>query len=75
VVKLQFGPRKIECVPDQTVLEALLSRGENVPYSCKTGMCLTCMMQCKGGAVPEESQNGIKGTLVEQGYFLLALTT
>jgi NAD(P)H-flavin reductase len=75
VVKLQFGPREVDCAPDQTVLDALLDSGEDVPYSCKTGMCLTCMMQCKGGTVPEASQNGIKGTLVEQGYFLPCVCT
>ncbi len=30
---------------NETVLEALLRNGFNVPFSCKAGVCHTCTMQ------------------------------
>ena len=41
-----------------------------MPFSCRNGICLTCMMRSRAGEVPESSQKGIKDTLRIEGHFL-----
>lgn len=67
---LDFGGQKIFCADGQSVLDALLTAGHEVPYSCKNGTCLTCQMRCHNGAVPEAAQVGIKDTFKVLGFFL-----
>ncbi|MBI1390037.1 MAG: 2Fe-2S iron-sulfur cluster binding domain-containing protein [bacterium] len=56
--------------PDETVLDALLRNGVDVPYACKTGVCQSCMMKAAAGEPPSSSQRGLKPTRRAQGYFL-----
>ena len=59
----------------ETVLDALLRQDAPAPYSCRNGVCLTCMMQCRDGTPSAESQVGIKDTLRLDGHFLPCLCT
>jgi NAD(P)H-flavin reductase/ferredoxin len=70
VATLRFDGGEIPCTGDTTVLDALLEAEQPVAFSCKTGMCLTCLLQATEGSVPEKSQKGVKDTLTAQGYFL-----
>ena len=54
----------------QTVLEALLENGQDIPHSCKMGVCITCVMQAVDGDVPADSQDGLRQSLADQGHFL-----
>lgn len=57
--------------PGESVLETLLRHGIAIANSCRVGACQSCLMRSAGGgAVPEVSRQGLKPTLVEQGYFL-----
>jgi ferredoxin-NADP reductase/ferredoxin/truncated hemoglobin YjbI len=53
-----------------TVLDALLRAGVNAPFSCRKGICHTCMMRCTKGHIPPESQRGLSDSLASQGHFL-----
>jgi NAD(P)H-flavin reductase/ferredoxin len=57
----------------ETVLECLLRHGVNVPYSCRSGVCHSCMMRSVTGTPAIESQKGLKSSLVSQNYFLPCL--
>lgn len=51
VVRLARSGRSIEVGPDETVLEALLSKGIDVDYSCREGTCGTCIARVLSGRV------------------------
>ena len=68
--RVTFRGRSIELVDDESVLDALLREGEDVPYSCRGGTCHTCRLRATSGDLPEESQRGLKETQRAQGYFL-----
>jgi len=48
-VHLKKSARTIEVSENQTILDALLIAGEDVPYSCKTGVCRTCAVEVLEG--------------------------
>lgn len=59
-----------DCGDDETVLDALLRQGVEIPYSCKLGVCLSCLLRAEPGQVPAAAQSGLRETLRERGYFL-----
>ncbi len=54
----------------ESVLETLLRHGADVPYSCRKGTCLTCMLVARSGEVPDFASEALKPTEREQGMFL-----
>lgn len=52
-----------------SVLESLESAGFRVPYSCRKGICQSCMLQTDD-PVPAQSQQGLRASQIAQGYFL-----
>ena len=70
MVKLQFDGAVYDCRRSETALEALLRQDAAVPFSCRNGICLTCMMRSLDGGVPAVAQKGLKDTLRLGGYFL-----
>lgn len=69
MAKVVFNGQPYEC-KDQSVLDCLTAHDISIPFSCRSGLCQTCMMKAVGGTVPAKSQEGLKPTLVEQNYFL-----
>ncbi len=55
---------------NETVLDALLRHGLNVPYGCKKGACQSCMLKSLDISPNPLSQNGLKDTQISQNYFL-----
>ena len=69
--ELRFAGAVYDCRNSETVLEALQRQGVSLPYSCRSGICLTCMLRSVGsGRVPPAAQEGLKDTLRAEGYFL-----
>jgi len=54
----------------ETVLDCLLREGQGVAYSCRAGVCHSCMMKMPSGTIPPEAQEGLKPALKQQGFFL-----
>lgn len=54
----------------ESVLDVLLRQGADVPYSCRKGTCLTCMMVATDGDVPDAANGALKPTERDQGLFL-----
>ena len=71
--RLRFGGVDYEVLPKETVLDALLRHGLDVPFSCKKGVCQSCLMRATDGAVPATAQHGLKETLRDHGCFLSCL--
>lgn len=54
----------------ETVLDCLLRQGVEVPHSCRSGVCHTCLLRMVAGTPSSDSQKGLKPSLIEQNYFL-----
>lgn len=67
---ITYGDRHLQTEDGESVLDTLLRNGIDAPYSCKVGVCQTCIMQCSNGQLPEDAQVALKPNLREQGYFL-----
>lgn len=52
-----------------SVLEGMEGAGIRIPYSCRVGVCQSCILQTDD-AVPIECQQGLRPQQVAQGYFL-----
>lgn len=55
---------------DESVLSCLERNGVEIPNSCRSGICHSCMLKGVSGSIPEASQTTVPETLRAQGYFL-----
>ncbi|MBT5939698.1 MAG: 2Fe-2S iron-sulfur cluster binding domain-containing protein [Rhodospirillaceae bacterium] len=67
---VHYYNRAFSCDEDQTVLDVLLENGQDIPYSCKMGVCITCVLQTDSDDLPARAQEGLRESLSEQGHFL-----
>lgn len=66
-----YQGREIELRPEETLLDGLLRAGIVVPFSCRGGICHTCLMRrVDNGAVPEQAQHGLSVQQKQQRYLL-----
>jgi len=70
MAKITYRDHHLQTEDGESVLDTLLRNNIDAPYSCKVGVCQTCIMQCIRGDLPESSQLELKPNLREQGYFL-----
>jgi len=49
---LKYQDQDVDTREGENVLDALLRRGINIPFSCRSGSCHVCMQRSTGGAVP-----------------------
>ena len=54
----------------QSVLEAALENGQDAPFSCRAGVCSTCMCKVLEGEVEMLSNHALEDYEVERGYAL-----
>ena len=54
MASIQYYNRVFPCKEGQTVLDVLLENEQDIPYSCKMGVCVTCVMQLQEGDVPTQ---------------------
>lgn len=67
---IAFEGKEYESEPDESILDCLTRHGVSVKYSCRSGVCQTCIMVAEEGTPPEKSQAGLKDVLKAQNYFL-----
>ena len=72
-VRLLPGPRTVTARDGETVLDAALAAGVNLPHSCKSGHCGSCRARLLEGAVsaPAVRPLGISEREAAEGYVLL----
>lgn len=56
--------------PSESLLDACLRSGIEIPFSCRGGVCQNCMLRCTEGKVPERAQRGLAERLAAKGYLL-----
>ena len=71
-LKIDYLGREHTCYPssEQTLLEASLQAGVEIPYACMTGTCNTCRAQCVEGCVKMDEDEGLSEEELEEGYVL-----
>ncbi len=55
---------------DETILDAALKHGADLPYACKGGVCCTCRAKVMEGEVEMEVNYGLEHDEIEKGYVL-----
>ena len=55
---------------NETVLDGLLRHGRRLSYSCKAGVCASCVLKATTGVPPARAQAGLKDSWKARGYFL-----
>lgn len=68
--KLLYQNNTLDCLGGETVLDTLLRHQQPVSFSCRNGICHTCLLKCTSGIPGTDSQNGINPELCSKGYFL-----
>lgn len=72
--RVEYQGTWVEVQGGETVLDALLRAGRQVSYSCRAGVCGSCMMRAAGHtAPPPAAQTGLKDAWRASGYFLACL--
>lgn len=69
--KIAFDGREYLAEDNESVLDCLIRHDVSVNYSCRAGVCQSCMMMMKEGTPSEASQKGLKDALKAQNYFLM----
>lgn len=67
---IAFEGKEYQSEPDESILDCLTRHGVSVKYSCRSGVCQTCVMVAQKGIPTEKSQAGLKDTLKAKNYFL-----
>lgn len=75
-LKVNYLGQQYTCHPsnDQTVLEAALEAGADLPYACMSGTCNTCRAKCVRGSVKMEEDEGLSEQEIEDGYVLTCVS-
>ncbi len=75
-IKLRFqGEEYALTIPyDKTVLDVGLEHKIKLPYSCKSGMCSTCISQCTAGSVRMDYNEVLTDKEVENGRCLICVS-
>jgi len=72
-VKVHIDDRTIEFdlpMNGQSILEAALEQGADLPYSCKGGVCATCRAKLEEGEVEMDQNYALEKEELEQGFIL-----
>ena len=74
MANVRLGERSVLLEPSETVLDGLLRCGTPVAFSCKAGVCQSCLLRLNDELSPDTdvsfAQAGLSETMRAQGYFL-----
>lgn len=70
MTSITYSGKRYACRDNESMLDAFLRHGVNVPFSCKNGVCHACLLRSTGGKPPSDAQRGIKPSLAEKDYFM-----
>ena len=69
-VTIDGATRTMTVDKDTTLLDAALENSLDAPYSCKAGVCSTCMCRVKEGKVEMAANHALEDYEVERGFVL-----
>lgn len=69
-IQFEDCTEKIKILKDQTILDAALAKDIEVPYSCKGGVCSSCICRIKEGSAQMRQNSVLTEKEVEEGLVL-----
>ncbi len=63
----------LEVAEDETILDASLDAGIDLPYDCKLGVCLVCSCKVQSGQIDQEG-SALDDEVMQQGYALTCMS-
>jgi ring-1,2-phenylacetyl-CoA epoxidase subunit PaaE len=54
----------------ESILDAALNQGLDMPYSCQSGLCTACRGKCTKGKVRMDETEGLSDDELQEGYVL-----
>lgn len=70
MTQIIFEEKPIVCNEVESVLDALLRSGHDIPHGCRAGVCQSCVMAADSGTIPAKAQIGLSAAKVDLSYFL-----
>lgn len=68
--KLRINSRVIPAAPGSNLLDALLSAGEPIAWSCRAGHCQVCLIKATAGDVPGAARQPLEPDQQRAGWLL-----
>ena len=59
----------------ENLLDGLLRQGIRIPYSCRAGICHSCLLKLENGCPPKGSQDLLSNKQVQNHYILACQST
>jgi ring-1,2-phenylacetyl-CoA epoxidase subunit PaaE len=56
--------------PDESILNAALDKGIDLPYSCQGGVCTACRGKLKSGKMHLDEREGLSDSELNEGFVL-----
>jgi ring-1,2-phenylacetyl-CoA epoxidase subunit PaaE len=64
----------LDMVSNKTILEQCLSKNVDIPFSCRSGMCNTCVAKCTDGTVKMLEGHVLPDDKVKENYVLTCIS-
>jgi NAD(P)H-flavin reductase/ABC-type phosphate/phosphonate transport system substrate-binding protein/polyferredoxin/ferredoxin len=75
MAEVKFGGKRFEWQQDESLLECLERNGEDIPNSCRSGACHSCLVRVTEGPISPIAQLGLKEVWKEQRLCLSCVST
>ncbi|KEI72162.1 2Fe-2S iron-sulfur cluster-binding protein [Endozoicomonas elysicola] len=72
--EIQFQGNSYSLDEKENLLDGLLRQHARAPYSCRAGVCHSCMLRVTAGCVPTEAQSSLTAEQIKKGYILTCQT-
>lgn len=73
MLTVRYAQHRLPIKEGQSVLDCLLAQGIQVPHSCRSGACQTCLMRAVDGLPPPAAQAGLRDTQKARNHFLACI--
>ncbi|WP_257293474.1 2Fe-2S iron-sulfur cluster-binding protein [Endozoicomonas sp. YOMI1] len=72
--KVQFQGNSYPIGENENLLDGLLRQHARVPYSCRAGVCHSCLLRVTAGCAPAKAQSLLTAEQIKKGYILACQT-
>src|SRR5882672_287945 len=72
---VRFEKKQLDWTKGESLLECLERGGVDIPSSCRSGACHSCLVKVTQGPISEIAQLGLKQTWKQQGLCLSCVST
>ncbi|MFK0573668.1 2Fe-2S iron-sulfur cluster-binding protein [Endozoicomonas sp.] len=71
---IQFQGNSYPLDEEENLLDGLLRQNARAPYSCRAGICHSCMLRVTSGSASVEGQTSLTPEQIKNGYILACQT-